>query len=194
MDWVIYNGAMIKGQFFILIFILIILLLASCPIVLCKVDPPNYNFSLDRLNQFKPGNSKEEIEKENKKGEIIEQQGERAVIKYYITHLRYKFPIFVQFYQGKVLDYYARLPQYFLHDVFHQSLINRFGKQNKYFKKEESALYQWENKENMKIVYHAACTITCFPIYLSMITMTTTQATTDLTSYRPLIETFKTIP
>ncbi|MBI2522185.1 MAG: hypothetical protein HYV97_17330 [Bdellovibrio sp.] len=159
------------------------------PLVSSKVDPPNYNFGLEQLNQFRPGSTKEDIEKSNKNGEIIEQRGERAVVKYYVAHLRYKFPIFVQFYQGKVLDYYARLPQYFLHDVFHQSLINRFGKQNKYFKKEESALYEWENKENMKIIYQGACTITCFPIYLTMITM---QPPSDIGSYRPLIETFKT--
>jgi len=165
--------------------------LALSPMVSGKVDAPNYNFSLDQLNQFKPGSPKDEIDKNNKNGELIEQRGERAVIKYYVAHLRYKFPIFVQFYQGKVIDYYARLPQYFLHDVFHQSLINRFGKQNKYFKKEESAHYEWENKDNMKIVYHGACTITCFPIYLAVMTV---QAPPDMGSYRPLIETFRTTP
>ena len=160
-------------------------------VALGKVDPPNYNFSLDQLDKFKPGQGKDEVEKKFEKGEIIEQGGDRVVVKYYVAHLRYKFPIFVQFYKGQVLDYYARLPQYFLHDVFHQSLIKRFGKQNKYFKKEESAIYEWDNKDNVKIVYHGSCTITCFPIYLSMITL---QPPSDLPTYKPLLEVYKVTP
>lgn len=128
------------------------------------VIPPNYDFSLKKLDIFKPGSNKKEIEKKYKKGDKIDD----TTTKYYVEHLRYKFPIFVQYEGEKVSDYFAKLPSYFLHDVFHQSLINKIGKQNKYLKQNQNALYIWNNKDGNKYVYAATCTITCFPIYLAV--------------------------
>jgi hypothetical protein len=81
--------------------------------------------------------------------------------------LRYKFPVFVQVANGQVLDFFARLPAYFLHDVFHQSLINRYGKQDLYFKKDSNAIYIWNDEEGIRFTYSGGCTINCFPIYFA---------------------------
>lgn len=134
-----------------------------------KVDPPNYDFSLEAFQPFMPGSSLELIKKSNPKGELQSESGGFSIYKFYIAHIRYKFPIFVQFYDGKVVDFHARLPQYFLHDIFHQSLINRYKKQDKYLNSEEQSVYIWNNIQGNKMIYSGACTITCFPIDYSVI-------------------------
>ncbi len=132
-----------------------------------KVDPPNYNFSLDALDPFKPGSTIEAVKAKYGEGEPIGKAGAVEGRKYYVSHIRYKFPVFVQFYEGNVVDMYATLPKYFLHDIFHQSLINRLGKQQQFGRKDGTAQYIWE-KDGVKHVYEGACTITCFPQYYSM--------------------------
>ena len=109
------------------------------------------------------------INKNYKSNEVVFKSGAFVTYKYYVEHIRYKFPIFVQTINGQVTDFYARLPYYFLHDIFHQSLINRFGNQDFYKKTEESAIYVWKNKNNFKHIYSGACTITCFPIFYSVV-------------------------
>src|SRR5690606_27784375 len=133
-----------------------------------QIEPPNYNFSLDELKIFYPDSTLNEIEKKYQKTEVVFNTPPFLVKRYEITHIRYKFPVLVQYFEGKVLDFYARLPDYFLHNVFHQSLINRYGKQDEYLKVEEQALYRWNNKDGLKIVYSGGCTITCFPIFMTI--------------------------
>jgi hypothetical protein len=135
--------------------------------VLClgKVDPPNYDFSLDELKIFSPFNKLEDIQKKYQNLSLIEDNGALKIYKTYHTQLRYKFPVLFQTKKGVVTDFYARLPAYFLHDVFHQSLINRYKMQDHYHKDQEQAVYIWKNRENIHHVYSGACSITCFPIY-----------------------------
>lgn len=129
-----------------------------------KVKAPNYNFSIDQFEQFSPGkNLSKLIKKQKPKVEF--QDKSFITYKFYIKHIRYKFALLVQTKDSIVTDFHARLPQYFLHDIFHQSLINRYGLQDKYKKSEESAIYKWINKNNISHVYSGACTITCFPIF-----------------------------
>lgn len=137
--------------------------------IFSKVEPPNYNFSVDKFNQFSPGTKLSAINKVYKSSEVVSKEGAFITHKYYVEHIRYRFPILVQTINGVVTDFYARLPYYFLHDIFHQSLINRFGAQDFYKKTEESAIYVWKNKNNLKHIYSGACTITCFPIFYSVI-------------------------
>lgn len=132
-----------------------------------KVEPPNYNFSLDTLQDFMPGKPNSELEKKYSKPELVEDKAGVQTLKYYVAQIRYKFPVIVQVKDGIVLDFFARLPNYFLHDVFFQSLINRHGKQTGYKKVGEEAVYIW-NKPPLKQVYSAACTITCFPIFYAV--------------------------
>lgn len=132
-----------------------------------KVETPNYNFSLDTLADFYPSKSKDELEKKYGKAEIMATKNGTETLKFYVAHIRYKFPVIVQTRDGKVLDFFAKLPSYFLHDIFFQSLVNRLGKQNDYKKVGEEAVYRWE-KDSLKHVYSAACTITCFPIFYTV--------------------------
>ena len=134
-------------------------------VVYSKVEPPNYNFSLDELKKFEPGSPISAFK--DLKGELISQNGNSKTYKYYVAQLRYKFAVLVQVDDEKVLDFYATLPSYFLHDVFHQSLINRIGKQDKYFNRDEHSDYSWINRKGLDHFYSAACTITCFPIFYS---------------------------
>ena len=159
---------------------------------ICQESPPaqkktpNYDFSLDNLRVFFPNSPLEDIEKKAGKGTLIKSNGDLIIKKYYVAQLRYKFPVFVQFYQNQSVEFFARLPTYFLHDLFHQALINRYGKQNRYIRIENSALYIWKNAQNNLIVYNGMCTITCFPQFLS-VAKTETQA---MDNYRPLLDLF----
>lgn len=155
-----------------------------------KVDPPNYNFSLQMLEQFMPGTSLEDVEKTYGKGKVISKTDEIEAYSYEVEHLRYKFSVVVQFYQKKILDFYAPLPSYFLHNIFHQSLINKYGMQEKYINRNNHGLYVWETKAEHKIYYMGTCTITCFPVYLSAISK---NLPIELYSYKPTIETLSRI-
>lgn len=144
-------------------FILPCLLLMLQPLK-AKVEAPNYHFSLDEFNRYLPGQS---IEPSS--GQFL------SMIKKNSTHLlqgkikkeRYLIPFFITVEENKIIDFYGKLPSYFLHDVFFQSLITRFGKQTSYKMKDEHAVYTWELKD-LAITYSATCTITCFPIFLSI--------------------------
>jgi hypothetical protein len=135
---------------------------------IAEVIPKNYNFTLDKFQIFKPGTNISDITAKYPTKELTFKEGNFTTYKYSIVHIRYKFPVFVQFANDKVTDFYAKLPSYFLHDLFHQSLINRIGPQDKFKKVEEQAIYIWNNKEGNKHIYFGSCTITCFPVYYSV--------------------------
>ncbi len=132
-----------------------------------KVEAPNYNFDFSIFNDFMPEKKISEIEAKYSKGEVQSDLRGVQTIKFNVSHSRYKFPVFVQAREGVVLDFFSRLPSYFLHDVFHQSIINRYGKQTSYKKVGEEAVYVWE-KAPYKHIYSGACTITCFPIFYTV--------------------------
>ena len=172
------------------IFLLTIFFIALCPSSFCqevKTKIPNYDFSLDSLKAFFPGSNLEDIEKEVGKGEVMKKGENFLIKKYYIAQIRYKFPVFVQYNERKSLDFFARLPTYFLHDLFHQSLINRYGPQNKYINLDSSSLYVWNNAKGFKIIYNGACTITCFPQFLFV----SRPEDPKIDSYRSLIDQFR---
>ena len=133
-----------------------------------KVEAPNYTFTYESFNPFLPGASYLELQKSQGAGEIVSKEGKNTIRRYLIKHQMYVFPVWVLASEDKILSMYTRLPSYFLHDVFHQSLINRYGKQDNYFKRDEHAVYNWKNTKGFKITYEGACTITCFPIYMSV--------------------------
>jgi len=122
-----------------------------------NVDAYNHNFSLNQLRPLLPGNQlAEDVQ-------ILRQENGYTLGLTYIKQLRYKFAVILQAQDGQIVDMFARLPSYFLHDIFHQSLINRFGKQDDYIKKENSALYIWNDKNGLEHSYNGSCTITCYP-------------------------------
>ncbi len=149
-----------------------------------KVEAPNYNFSLDTLADFFPEKNKDEVEKKYGKPELMDKRNGVETFKFYVAHIRYKFPVIVQVKEGKILDFFAKLPSYFLHDIFFQSLVNRMGKQKNYRKVGEEAVYVWE-KDALKHVYSASCTITCFPIFYTVFPIESKNG------FKPLIEKMK---
>lgn len=141
-----------------------------------KVEKPNYDFSLDTLSDFLPGkNVGDAAAKHGQPQEVNKVNGVKTQ-KFQVAHIRYKFPVLVQEKEGEIQDFFARLPNYFLHDIFLQSLVKKLGKQNSYKRTGEEAYYIWETEE-MKHVYSAACTITCFPIFYSVMKKKTTGST-----------------
>jgi hypothetical protein len=132
-----------------------------------KVEAPNYDFSLEALADFFPGRPVAALEAKNGKPEVMSTSGGLRTLKYFVAHVRYKFAVIVQEKEGTIEDFFARLPSYFLHDIFLQSLVKKHGKQTTYKKIGEEAFYTWDlNGE--KHVYSAACTITCFPIFYAV--------------------------
>jgi hypothetical protein len=133
-----------------------------------KVEAPNYNFDLETLSLFFPGGSVSEIDSKFKKREVMGSENGVKIIKYTVNETKYNFVVFIQEKEGKVEDFFARLPSYFLHDVFFQSLTNRYGKQTTYKRTHEEAFYTWDAPP-LKHVYSASCTITCFPIFYTVL-------------------------
>lgn len=133
-----------------------------------KVDPPNYDFSLDKFNNFMPGKSFSAASKDYPNKKLTFTTGQFKTYKIYIEHIRYRFPILVQIKGDEITDFHARLPAYFLHDIFHQSLINRYGGQDIYKKVEDQAVYIWKNENGLKHSYNGVCSITCFPVFYAV--------------------------
>src|SRR5690606_38739359 len=132
-----------------------------------KVEAPNYNFNLDTLNDFFPGKPIGPVIAKFGKAEPMGKQSGVETLKFQVSQRNYKFTVITQVKDGVIEDFLARLPSYFLHDTFFQAIVNRHGKQNTYKKTGEEAFYVW-NKDPLKHVYSAGCTITCFPIFYSV--------------------------
>jgi hypothetical protein len=132
-----------------------------------KVESPNFNFELTVLDVFYPGKQVAEIEKNYGKGEVMGREAGLTMQKFLLKNPRYQISALIQEKGGEIQDVFFRLPSYFLHDVFFQSLVNRLGKQTTYKKVQEEAYYVW-TKDSLRHVYSAACTITCFPIFYSI--------------------------
>lgn len=150
-----------------------------------KVDPPNYDFSLTTLDDFFPKKPVAPLEAKHGKPEIVGKTHGMRTLKFQVAQIRYKFPVLVQEKDGVINDFFARLPSYFLHDIFLQSLVKKFGKQKSYKRFGEEAYYVWE-AEGFKHVYSAACTITCFPIFYAVESLQggKTPLLKQMTSYR----------
>ena len=149
--------------------LLFLLFILNLPVSDAAVEPPNYDFSIEKFQTFMPGKKLADIEKDYGKGEEMFKKGPYITYRFYIEHLRYKFVILVQIKDGEIIDFHANLPTYFLHDIFHQSLINRLGKQNKYFRENEQAVYVWnQGQDGLVHTYSGACSITCFPIFYAV--------------------------
>lgn len=135
-----------------------------------KVDPPNYDFTLDTLKAYMPG-SAYDPKKDKMKPTLYKGSKKTAIYLINITYSRYKFPMYLQVSDGVITDFYATLPTYFLDNLFHADLIKRYGKQDIFKKPEKTAVYVWKPKADRKvgIVYSSTCTVTCFPLFLTVI-------------------------
>ena len=144
-----------------------ILSILFCPLTAGQVMPPNDNFFLDSLQVFYPGNSLKNIQEKYGKPETYGQGEGGQIYRFSVPHPRYRFGVFVQIENDTSVAFWASLPTSLSHDIFHRKLIRSHGKQNLYFKKENSALFVWNDLNGTKLIYSGQCTITCFPHYLA---------------------------
>ena len=93
-------------------------------------------------------------------------------INFMLPTFNTNFLFFVQSKENNVIAFWSVLPTYFFHDIFHKGLIDRYGKQDTYFKKERSAIYTWNRPGNIKLIYSGQCSLTCFPRYFAGIKTT----------------------
>jgi hypothetical protein len=132
-----------------------------------KVEAPNYNFSIETLENFYPERKIDAAKAKFGNPEVMSEKGEIQTLKFMVAQMQFKFPVIVHAREGVIEDVFAKLPSFFLHDVFFRSIVNKLGKQNEYKKTGEEAIYIWTTKD-LKYIYSAACTITCFPIFYSV--------------------------
>ena len=59
--------------------------------------------------------------------------------------------------------------EFFLHDIFLKDLQTKWKKQDKYVRHDRSAVYVWLNRDNNNIIYHGSCSITCFPVFIEIV-------------------------
>ena len=165
--------------------ILASLLFLSAPFCLHGASSyPGENFSLQQLQIFSPGNSLKDIQQNHGAGTPVA----RDMHRFHISHQGHRFPLFLQIREGRSVGFWASLPTYFLHDTFHRKLIQQYGRQNRYLKKENSALFIWERSENLTILYSGQCTITCFTHYLAIFDPKTSTLLDSFSTLQPTIE------
>ena len=82
----------------------------------------------------------------------------------------YRYPLFIQVYNQQISDFYLTFPSFMLHDSIFEALIQKWGKQQYYQRNNFSAIYHWKNINAglFAAIYEANCSITCFPVSLSL--------------------------
>jgi len=134
--------------------------------LIAKVEVPHQAFRFEMLESFMPNNSFQELEKKYSPAETLPSENGIITKKFLLKHERFSFPVYAQHLDGKIIDFYAKLPSYFSHDRFLTDLQKKWGKQQHYKKQGEEAVYVWVNNET-EFIYQASCTITCFPVFLT---------------------------
>lgn len=136
-----------------------------------EIKTPNYDFSLTLLEPFLPGKSVVELNKDKAfRSEIFEDNGNQKIIKFKLKKENYVLELYTQVKNDLITDLYVRLPQHFNHDQFLMELQKKYKKQDKFVRKDFSALYTWLNREGFNILYHGSCSISCFPMFLEIVT------------------------
>ncbi len=135
-----------------------------------EIKSPNYDFNLATIEPFFPGKSLEEAKKDKAiKSDIFEDNGSIKIWRLKLNKTTYILDIYVQVKDEKITDMFVRLPQHFSHDQVLRDLQTRYKKQDKYIHKDMSALYLWNEKEGNNIIYHGSCSISCFPMFLEVV-------------------------
>lgn len=134
-----------------------------------EITPPNYDFNLSKIEIFFPKKTIEEVKKNYPKIKIIEDAGDSKIYFIKFQAKEYTLDIYTQVKNEKIIDVYIRLPQYFHHDLVLKELQTNYKKQNSFSRKDGSALYTWLNQNGTNILYHGSCSITCFPMFLEIV-------------------------
>ena len=138
--------------------------------VRAEIKSPNYEFTLSTIESFFPGKSIEELKKDKAiKSDIFEDNGNMKIWRFKVNKKEYILDIYTQVKDDKITDMFVRMPQHFLHDLVLTDLQKRFKKQDKYVRKDMSALYVWMNRDGNNVLYHGSCSITCFPMFIEVV-------------------------
>jgi hypothetical protein len=142
------------------------LMLLQANNITAKITPPNYDFNLKVIENFYPSKSIEDAKKINPKFEVYEDSGDQKILKFKLIKKDYTLDIYTQIKKDIIQDTFIRMPQYFNHDLFLKELQSKWKKQDKFVRKDQSSLYTWFNRDQMNILYHGSCSITCFPMFI----------------------------
>jgi len=134
-----------------------------------EITPPNYDFTLKSIENFLPGKNIEEIKKQNPKFDLFADSGDQKILRFKLLRANYILDVYTQVKKDVITDLFVRLPQHFLHDIFLADLQKKWKKQDRYVKHDRSALYVWLNRDNTNIIYHGSCSITCFPMFIEIV-------------------------
>lgn len=149
----------------------LMLFLAGISIVAkAEIKSPNYDFNLAVIESFFPGKGIEEAKKDKAiKSDIFEDNGNIKIWRFKVNKKSYMLDIYAQVKNDKITDMYVRLPQHFSHDQVLADLQKRYKKQDKYVNKDMSSLYVWVNRDGNNVIYHGSCSITCFPMFVEVV-------------------------
>ncbi|MBC7539596.1 MAG: hypothetical protein H7281_12300 [Bacteriovorax sp.] len=121
------------------------------------------------IENFTPGKNIEEIKKQNPKFDLFADNGDQKILRFKLKRANYSLDVYTQVKKDIVTDLFVRLPQYFLHDIFLRDLQKKWSKQDKFVRHDRSAIYVWLNRDNNNIIYHGSCSITCFPMFIEIV-------------------------
>jgi hypothetical protein len=134
------------------------------------IKPPNYDFTMATLEPFFPGKNAVDIQKDKTiKSDIFEDNGNAKIMHFKLKRTNYALDIYAQVKSDKITDIFVRLPQHFIHDLFLAELVKKYKKQDKFVRHDMSALYVWMNRDGNNILYHGSCSITCFPMFIEVV-------------------------
>lgn len=151
--------------------LLLLKILAYLFVIHAEITPPNYDFTLNSLENYMPGKNIEEVKKQNPKFDIFSDNGDQKTLRFKLRRSNYTLDIYTQVKKEIITDLFVRLPQHFLHDIFLADLQKKWNKQDKFVRKDKSALYVWFNRNNTNIIYHGSCSITCFPMFIEVVSI-----------------------
>jgi hypothetical protein len=133
-----------------------------------EITPPNSDFTLKTIEMFYPGKLIEEVKKLDPQYKLLEDNGDSKILFFHLKKKNYLLDVYVQVKKDQITDLYVRLPQFFLHDLFLKELQTKWKKQDRYTRKDRSALYTWFNRDNFNIIYQGSCSITCFTMFIEI--------------------------
>lgn len=133
---------------------------------------------LEALGGLMPGTPVGDLERAHGPGAAVRDWAADAgpggdaggpVRRYGVSAPPWRLHAWVRVRGGAARDLFARLPSSVPHDPLHAALIARHGRQDRYLLTNGTAVYGWGPKEGRpSVTYAAQCTITCFPLWLSV--------------------------
>jgi hypothetical protein len=138
-------------------------------VIHAEITPPNYDFTLKTIESFTPGKNIDAVKKENPKYDVFSDEGSLKILRFKLKRTNYTLDVYTQVKKDTITDVFVRLPQFFLHDIFLADLQKKWKKQDRYVRHDRSAIYVWLNRDNNNIIYHGSCSITCFPMFIEIV-------------------------